>query len=82
VLHGYGQTASTMPPPEQWGGLISVAQARAFNNSLPQYSYNLAKAKAERCAVVMVRGVKGQRSSSSSGKSRHLVYPRERHDRA
>ncbi len=47
VLHGYGQTAPSMPPPEQWGGLISVPQARAFNNSLPQYSYNLAKAKAE-----------------------------------
>jgi peptide/nickel transport system substrate-binding protein len=47
VLHGYGQTAPTMPPPEQWGNLQTVAQAKAFNASLPQYSYSLAKAKAE-----------------------------------
>jgi peptide/nickel transport system substrate-binding protein len=36
-----------MPPPEQWGGLLTPNQARAFNHSLPQYSYSLAKAKAE-----------------------------------
>jgi len=47
VLHGYGQTAPTMPPPEQWGDVLTVNQAKAFNKTLPQYSYSLAKAKSE-----------------------------------
>ncbi len=47
VLHGYGQPAPTMPPPEQWGDVLTVNQAKAFNHSLPQYTYSLAKAKTE-----------------------------------
>jgi peptide/nickel transport system substrate-binding protein len=47
VLRGYGQVAPTMPPPEQWGDVMSQAQVKAFYRTLPKYSYNLAKAKAE-----------------------------------
>ena len=47
VLRGYGQVAPTMPPPEQWGDLMSQKEVKAFYKSLPQYSYSLAKARAE-----------------------------------
>jgi peptide/nickel transport system substrate-binding protein len=47
VLRGYGQVAPTMPPPEQWGDVLTQAQAKAFYRTLPKYSYDLAKAKAE-----------------------------------
>jgi peptide/nickel transport system substrate-binding protein len=47
VLRGYGQTAPTMPPPEQWGDLMTQPQVRAFYRTLPKYTYSVAKAKAE-----------------------------------
>jgi peptide/nickel transport system substrate-binding protein len=47
VLRGYGQPAPTMPPPQQWGDLMSQAKVRALYSSLPQYSFSLAKAKTE-----------------------------------
>jgi len=47
VLRGYGQTAPTMPPPQQWGDLMSQAKVHSLYASLPQYTFNLAKAKAE-----------------------------------
>src|SRR5215470_7058186 len=47
VLRGYGQPAPTMPPPQQWGDLMSQAKVRSLYASLPQYTFSLAKAKAE-----------------------------------
>jgi peptide/nickel transport system substrate-binding protein len=47
VLRGYGSVAPTMPPPQQWGDLMSQAKVKSFYKSLPQYSYNLSKARAE-----------------------------------
>ena len=47
VLRGYGQPAPTMPPPQQWGDLMSQAKVQAFYASLPQYTFSIAKAKAE-----------------------------------
>jgi peptide/nickel transport system substrate-binding protein len=47
VLGGYGQTAPAMPPPQQWGGMGSQTQVKAFYKTLPAYTFNLAKAKAE-----------------------------------
>ena len=46
VLRGYGVPAPTMPPPQQWGDLMSQAKVRALYASLPHYTYSLAKAKA------------------------------------
>ena len=47
VLDGYGQTAPTMPPPEQWGDLQPQSKVRAFYATLPKYTFSIAKAKAE-----------------------------------
>jgi peptide/nickel transport system substrate-binding protein len=47
VLRGYGQPAPTMPPPQQWGDLMSQSKVKALYKSLPQYTFNMAKAKAE-----------------------------------
>jgi peptide/nickel transport system substrate-binding protein len=47
VLRGYGQPAPTMPPPEQWGDLMSQKKVKALYKSLPQYAFSMAKAKAE-----------------------------------
>ncbi len=47
VLRGYGQPAPTMPPPQQWGDLMPQSKVRALYKSLPQYTFNMAKAKAE-----------------------------------
>jgi peptide/nickel transport system substrate-binding protein len=47
VLAGYGQTAPAMPPPQQWGDLLSQSKVNAFYATLPKYSFSIAKAKAE-----------------------------------
>ncbi len=56
VLRGYGQPAPTMPPPQQWGDLMSQAKVQAFYASLPHYTYNLAKAKAQLAASAYPKG--------------------------
>jgi peptide/nickel transport system substrate-binding protein len=56
VLRGYGQTAPTMPPPQQWGDLMSQAKVAALYNSLPHYTFSLAKAKAELTASAYPKG--------------------------
>ena len=47
VLRGYGDVAPTMPPPEQWGDVMNQAQVRAFYRTLPKYSFDLNRARAE-----------------------------------
>jgi len=47
VLRGYGQVAPTMPPPEQWSDVMTQPQVKAFYRTLPKYTFNLAKARAE-----------------------------------
>src|SRR5262249_11391307 len=47
VLAGYGQTAAAMPPPQQWGDLMSQSKVNAFYATLPKYSFDMKKAKAE-----------------------------------
>lgn len=47
ILRGYGQVAPTMPPPEQWGDVMTQPQVKAFYKTLPKYSFNMAKASAE-----------------------------------
>jgi peptide/nickel transport system substrate-binding protein len=47
ALDGFGQSAPAMPPPQQWGDLLTQKQVKAFYATLPTYSFNIAKAKAE-----------------------------------
>jgi peptide/nickel transport system substrate-binding protein len=47
VLRGHGKPANAIPPPEQWGGLLSKVEVRRFYATLPQYRFDLEKAKAE-----------------------------------
>lgn len=47
VLRGYGQPAAALPPPVQWVNLMSASGVARLYKSLPQYRYDLAKAKAE-----------------------------------
>jgi peptide/nickel transport system substrate-binding protein len=56
VLRGYGQPASTMPPPQQWGDLMPQRKVAAFYKTLPHYSFSLAKAKAELAQSASPRG--------------------------
>ncbi len=56
VLDGHGQTAPAMPPPEQWGDLLSQAEVKSFYATLPKYSFSLAKAKSELAASAFPNG--------------------------
>ena len=47
VLRGYGAPAPTMPPPQQWGDLMTQAEVAAFYKTIPSYPFSLAKARAE-----------------------------------
>ena len=47
VLDGYGSAAPTMPPPQQWGDLMSQSKVAAFYKTIPTYPFSIAKAKAE-----------------------------------
>lgn len=47
VLRGYGSVAHTLPPPEQWGDLLTPAQVTAFYKTIPRYPFNLANAREE-----------------------------------
>jgi peptide/nickel transport system substrate-binding protein len=47
ILRGYGAPAPTMPPPQQWGGLMPQKKVAALYKSLPHYNFDLTKAKAE-----------------------------------
>ena len=47
VLRGYGGPAPTMPPPQQWGDLMSQSKVAALYRSLPRYTFSMAKARAE-----------------------------------
>lgn len=45
ALRGYGSPAPALPPPIQWANLMSAREVNSLYASLPQYTYNLAKAK-------------------------------------
>jgi peptide/nickel transport system substrate-binding protein len=64
VLGGYGSPAPTMPPPQQWGDLMSQSKVVQLYKSLPQYTFDMAKAKAEMAA-----------SSVPNGFSTTITYP-------
>ncbi|HEY1365805.1 MAG TPA: ABC transporter substrate-binding protein [Gaiellaceae bacterium] len=58
LLKGHGQPALSMAFPEQWAGLLSSAQVKAFYKGLPQFPYDLAKAKAELAKSAYPNGFK------------------------
>lgn len=45
ALRGYGSPAPALPPPIQWANLMSAREVASLYRSLPQYTYNLAKAE-------------------------------------
>ena len=67
VLRGHGEVANTYPPPQQWGGLLAQKQVRKLYASLPQYPFDLNKAKQELA-----------RSSVPNGFTATVVYPDSR----
>ena len=64
VLNGYGSPAPTMPPPQQWGDVMSPSKVAAFYKTIPKYPFNLAKAKAELA-----------KSSVPHGFTANITYP-------
>ena len=61
VLRGYGQPAPTMPPPQQWGDLMSQAKVKAFYASLPHYTYRPREGEGAARRVGLPEGVHGKR---------------------
>jgi peptide/nickel transport system substrate-binding protein len=64
ILRGYGAPAPTMPPPQQWGDLMPQSKVQALYKSLPHYTFDLAKAKAELA-----------KSSSPNGFTATVTFP-------
>jgi peptide/nickel transport system substrate-binding protein len=47
LLKGNGDPATALNPPEMWAGVLSLDEVKAFYATLPSYSFDLEKAKAE-----------------------------------
>jgi peptide/nickel transport system substrate-binding protein len=47
VLKGNGEAATALNPPEMWAGVLPLDEVKAFYATLPTYSFDLEKAKAE-----------------------------------
>ena len=47
LLKGNGEAATALNPPEMWAGIMSPDEARQFYATLPNYQFDLEKAKAE-----------------------------------
>ncbi|MFI6455694.1 ABC transporter substrate-binding protein [Streptosporangium amethystogenes] len=50
VLRGHGRVADTLTDPAQWGGVLGEAEVESLYASIPQYGFDLAKARAELAA--------------------------------
>jgi peptide/nickel transport system substrate-binding protein len=71
VFKGRAQVAQTMVPPAAWGNVLDPLGVKKLNASLPQYPFDLAKAKAELA-----------KSSVANGLSVTLVVPNSLPDQA
>lgn len=60
VLQGHGRVATSLLTPEQFGGAASVEDATATLAGLPQYSFDLDKAKAELAQSSVPDGFKAE----------------------
>jgi len=47
LLRGHGEVATSLVPPQQWGGVLPQPAVRRLYRELPKYSYSLARARAE-----------------------------------
>jgi peptide/nickel transport system substrate-binding protein len=47
LLKGNGEAAKALNPPEMWSGVLPPDQVRAFYDTIPNYPFDFAKAKAE-----------------------------------
>jgi peptide/nickel transport system substrate-binding protein len=47
LLKGNGEAAKALNPPEMWSGVLPPDQVRAFYDTIPNYPFDLEKAKAE-----------------------------------
>jgi peptide/nickel transport system substrate-binding protein len=47
LLKGNGEPATALNPPEMWAGVLPLDDVKAFYGTLPGYSFDLDKAKAE-----------------------------------
>jgi peptide/nickel transport system substrate-binding protein len=56
LLNGHGEPATTLDPPEIWVGVLSADEARAFYATIPQYEFDLDKARAELAASAHPEG--------------------------
>ncbi len=45
LLKGHGEVAATFPTKQEWGGLLAPAEVDALYASIPQYDFDLEKAK-------------------------------------
>lgn len=67
LLRGHGQVATAMSTPEQFGAVWTPAEATRQLAAVPQYGYDLAKAKAELAASKVPQGFTATLSYPSSG---------------
>jgi peptide/nickel transport system substrate-binding protein len=67
VLRGHGRVATTIPDPAQWGGVLPEADVASLYASIPQYGFDLAKAKAELAQSATPQGFADVLSYPSSG---------------
>ena len=47
LLHGHGQPATALVPPEQWVNLLSPDKVAELYSKIPDYPFDISKAKAE-----------------------------------
>lgn len=67
VLRGHGQVAVSIPDPVQWGGVLGEAEVQSLYASIPQYGFDLAKAKAELAQSATPQGFSDVLTYPSSG---------------
>jgi peptide/nickel transport system substrate-binding protein len=67
VLRGHGKVATSIPDPAQWGGVLDQAEVTSLYASIPQYGFDLAKAKAELAQSATPQGFTDTLTYPSSG---------------
>ena len=66
ILHGYGQPSNGIVPPGQWGSVLDTAGRKKLYASIPSYTYDLDKAKAELAQSTVPNGFSTSISIPSS----------------
>jgi len=66
ILGGHAEVATTLPSPSQWAGL-PAAEVQSMYAAMPQYGFDLAKAKAELAQSSAPKGFKTELHYPNSG---------------